>query len=65
MFDEIRFNTIERLPNYVFAEINEIKLKARRAGEDIIDVSIISHDLSTPQHIIDKLIDSEKNAAKS
>ncbi|MDR0580363.1 MAG: hypothetical protein LBG21_07175, partial [Campylobacteraceae bacterium] len=39
MFDEIRFNTIERLPNYVFAVINELKLKARRAGDDIIDFS--------------------------
>lgn len=33
MFDEIRFNTIERLPNYVFAEVNAIKLAARRAGK--------------------------------
>ncbi|MCF6172652.1 MAG: aminotransferase class I/II-fold pyridoxal phosphate-dependent enzyme, partial [Campylobacteraceae bacterium] len=58
MFDEIRFNTIERLPNYVFAEINEIKLKARRAGEDIIDFSMGNPDGRTPQHIIDKLIES-------
>ena len=58
MFDEIRFNTIERLPNYVFAEINEIKLNARRAGEDIIDFSMGNPDSRTPQHIIDKLIES-------
>ncbi len=58
MFDEIRFNTIERLPNYVFAEINEIKLNARRAGEDIIDFSMGNPDGRTPQHIIDKLIES-------
>ncbi len=58
MFDEIRFNTIERLPNYVFAEINEIKLNARRAGEDIIDFSMGNPDGRTPQHVIDKLIES-------
>jgi alanine-synthesizing transaminase len=58
MFDEIRFNTIERLPNYVFAEVNELKLKARRAGEDIIDFSMGNPDGRTPQHIIDKLIES-------
>ncbi|MDR0761917.1 MAG: aminotransferase class I/II-fold pyridoxal phosphate-dependent enzyme, partial [Campylobacteraceae bacterium] len=58
MFDEIRFNTIERLPNYVFAVINELKLKARRAGDDIIDLSMGNPDGRTPQHIIDKLIES-------
>ena len=58
MFDEIRFNTIDRLPNYVFAQINAIKLEARRAGEDIIDFSMGNPDGRTPQHIIDKLCES-------
>ncbi|EAM0360920.1 LL-diaminopimelate aminotransferase [Campylobacter jejuni] len=58
MFDEIRFNTIERLPNYVFAEVNAIKMSARRAGEDIIDFSMGNPDGKTPQHIIDKLCES-------
>ncbi|EAI9218954.1 LL-diaminopimelate aminotransferase [Campylobacter jejuni] len=58
MFDEIRFNTIERLPNYVFAEVNAIKMAARRAGEDIIDFSMGNPDSKTPQHIIDKLCES-------
>jgi len=58
MFDEIRFNTIERLPNYLFAEVNEMKLRARRAGEDIIDFSMGNPDGRTPQHIIDKLVES-------
>ena len=55
MFDEIRFNTIERLPNYVFAEVNAIKMAARRAGEDIIDFSMGNPEGRTPQHIVDKL----------
>ncbi len=58
MFDEIRFNTIERLPNYVFAEVNAIKIAARRAGEDIIDFSMGNPNGKTPQHIIDKLCES-------
>ncbi|EAH6538260.1 LL-diaminopimelate aminotransferase [Campylobacter jejuni] len=58
MFDEIRFNTIERLPNYVFAEVNAIKMAARRTGEDIIDFSMGNPDGKTPQHIIDKLCES-------
>jgi aminotransferase, class I/II len=58
MFDEIRFNTIERLPNYVFAEVNAIKMAARRRGEDIIDFSMGNPDGRTPQHVIDKLCES-------
>lgn len=58
MFDAIRFNTIERLPDYVFAEVNAIKMAARHAGEDIIDFSMGNPDGKTPQHIIDKLCES-------
>lgn len=58
MFEEIHFNTIKRLPNYVFAEVNAIKMAARRAGEDIIDFSMGNPDGKTPQHIIDKLCES-------
>ncbi|MBZ7936125.1 LL-diaminopimelate aminotransferase [Campylobacter sp. B0100352/1] len=58
MFDEIRFNTIERLPNYVFAEVNAIKMNERRLGKDIIDFSMGNPDGKTPQHIIDKLCES-------
>ncbi|MDO4673605.1 LL-diaminopimelate aminotransferase [Campylobacter sp.] len=58
MFEEITFHTIERLPNYVFAEVNAIKMAARRAGADIIDFSMGNPDGKTPQHIIDKLCES-------
>ncbi|ANE31995.1 aspartate aminotransferase [Campylobacter hyointestinalis] len=60
MFDEIRFNTIERLPNYAFAEVNAIKMAARRDGADIIDFSMGNPDGRTPEHIIDKLCESAK-----
>ncbi|MDA3043109.1 MULTISPECIES: LL-diaminopimelate aminotransferase [unclassified Campylobacter] len=58
MFDEIRFGKIERLPNYVFAEVNAIKMAARHKGDDIIDFSMGNPDGRTPQHIIDKLCES-------
>ena len=60
MFDEIQFNTIDRLPNYVFAQINEIKLEARRAGEDIIDFSMGNPDGAAPAHVIEKLIEAAR-----
>ncbi len=58
MFDEIQFEKINRLPKYIFAEINEIKMAARRAGEDIIDFSMGNPDARTPQPIIDKLCET-------
>ncbi|MDO7252942.1 LL-diaminopimelate aminotransferase [Helicobacter cappadocius] len=55
MFDEIEFEKIKRLPKYVFAAINEIKLDMRQHNEDVIDFSMGNPDGPTPQHIIDKL----------
>ena len=55
MFPEIEFERMKRLPNYVFAEVNAIKMEARRAGEDIIDFSMGNPDGPAPQHITDKL----------
>ena len=55
MFDEIEFEKIKRLPKYVFAAINEIKLKMRQEGEDVIDFSMGNPDGATPDHIVDKL----------
>lgn len=62
MFDEIEFDKIKRLPKYVFASINEIKLKMRQGGEDIIDFSMGNPSGATPQHIIDKLCESVKKS---
>lgn len=58
MFDEIRFNTIERLPEYSFAVINSIKNKARQDGMDIIDFSMGNPDGKTPEHIVEKLCEA-------
>ncbi len=58
MFDEIQFEKINRLPKYIFAEINDIKMQMRREGADIIDFSMGNPDAATPQPIIDKLCET-------
>jgi alanine-synthesizing transaminase len=52
-----RFARIDRLPPYVFNVTAELKLAARRRGEDIIDLSMGNPDGATPPHIVAKLID--------
>ncbi|MCX7107750.1 MAG: alanine transaminase [Methylococcales bacterium] len=52
------FHRISRLPPYVFNIVNELKAKARAAGEDIIDFGMGNPDQPTPQHIVDKLIEA-------
>ena len=51
------FSRIERLPPYVFNITGELKMAARRRGEDIIDMSMGNPDGPTPQHIVDKLVE--------
>jgi alanine-synthesizing transaminase len=52
------FHRIKRLPPYVFAEVNRIKAAARAAGADIIDLGMGNPDMPTPQHIVDKLVET-------
>jgi alanine-synthesizing transaminase len=52
------FSRIKRLPPYVFNITNELKMKARRAGEDVIDLSMGNPDGPTPKHIVDKLVEA-------
>ena len=55
------FHRIKRLPPYVFAEVNAMKAAARARGEDVIDFGMGNPDLPTPQHIVDKLVETVKN----
>ncbi len=50
-----RFSRIDRLPPYVFNITAELKMAARRRGEDIIDFSMGNPDGPTPPHIVEKL----------
>ena len=52
------FYRIQRLPPYVFAEVNKLKAKLRKEGQDIIDFGFGNPDLPTPKHVIDKLIET-------
>ena len=50
------FNRIQRLPPYVFSVTGELKMQARRRGDDIVDMSMGNPDRPTPSHIVKKLI---------
>jgi alanine-synthesizing transaminase len=52
------FSRIARLPPYVFNITAELKMAARRRGEDIIDMSMGNPDGPTPRHIVDKLVEA-------
>jgi alanine-synthesizing transaminase len=52
------FARLDRLPPYVFATVNEIKMAARHAGKDIIDLGMGNPDLGTPDHIVDKMVEA-------
>jgi alanine-synthesizing transaminase len=53
-----KFQRIDRLPPYVFATVDELKMEARRMGEDIIDLGMGNPDLPTPKHIVEKMIEA-------
>jgi len=52
------FERIKRLPPYVFNITGELKMAARRRGDDIIDLSMGNPDGPTPKHIVDKLVET-------
>ena len=55
------FHRIKRLPPYIFNITTELKMEARRRGEDIIDFGMGNPDQPTPKHIVDKLIEAVQN----
>ena len=52
------FPRIKRLPPYIFNITDSLKREARTRGEDIIDFGMGNPDQATPQHIVDKLIET-------
>ena len=54
----MEFHRTRRLPPYVFAEVNQMKAKARAAGADIIDFGMGNPDMPTPAHIVEKLVET-------
>src|SRR4030042_1927652 len=55
------FHRMMRLPPYIFGIVNQLKMEARRRGEDIIDLGMGNPDLATPKHIVSKLVEAVKN----
>ena len=52
------FHKIKRLPPYVFEQVNRLKAAARENGADVVDFGMGNPDMPTPQHIVDKLIET-------
>src|SRR3978361_1842922 len=52
------FSRVTRLPPYVFNITSELKMAARRRGEDIIDFGMGNPDGPTPDHIVAKLVET-------
>ena len=57
-----QFARVHRLPPYVFAQVNELKMKMRRQGADIIDLGMGNPDLPTPQHVVEKLLEAAQKS---
>ena len=59
--NDSEFHRMTRLPPYIFGIVDQLKMEARRRGEDIIDLGMGNPDLPTPKHIVNKLIEAVKN----
>ena len=57
----MEFRRIHALPPYAFAEIDALKMAARRAGEDVIDLGFGNPDVPSPQIAVDKLAEAARN----
>jgi len=55
-----RFARLDRLPPYVFASVNQIKMEERQAGVDVIDLGMGNPDIGTPPHIVSKLVEAAR-----
>ena len=58
---DYKFDNADKLPPYIFSQINELKSKARSNGEDIIDLGMGNPDQPSPHAVVDKLIETVKN----
>ena len=54
----MEFRRINGLPPYVFAQIDALKLGARRAGRDVIDLGFGNPDIASPDVAVEKLAEA-------
>ncbi|HEV3471700.1 MAG TPA: aminotransferase class I/II-fold pyridoxal phosphate-dependent enzyme [Actinomycetota bacterium] len=57
----MEFRRIDRFPPYVFSIVNDLKMAARRAGEDIIDLGMGNPDIPAPEAVVAKLKEAVDN----
>ncbi|QTE28923.1 aminotransferase class I/II-fold pyridoxal phosphate-dependent enzyme [Pengzhenrongella sicca] len=57
----MEFRRIPGLPPYVFTIIDGLKLEARRAGHDVVDLGFGNPDLPSPAIAVEKLAESARN----
>jgi alanine-synthesizing transaminase len=57
----MEFRRITALPPYVFTIIDNLKLEARRAGDDVIDLGFGNPDIPSPDVAVDKLAEAVRN----
>ena len=57
----MEFRRINALPPYVFGAIEALKMEARRAGEDVVDLGFGNPDIPSPPVAVDKLCDAVRN----
>lgn len=57
----MEFRRIDHLPPYVFAEVNQLKLEARRSGKDIIDLGFGNPDIPSSPQVVEKLVEAVRN----
>ena len=58
---EHTFRRIDRFPPYVFSIVNDLKMQARRAGDDVIDLGMGNPDIPTPEPVVEKLREAALN----
>ena len=57
----MEFRRISNLPPYVFTIINNLKITARRDGDDVIDLGFGNPDIPSPQIAVEKLAEAAHN----
>lgn len=57
----MEFRRIEHLPPYVFAQVDDRKIEARRRGEDIVDLGFGNPDIPSPPSVVEKLVEAARN----
>ena len=56
-----KFDKLDRLPPYVLAIVNDLKARARRAGEDVVDLGFGNPNHATPPHVVEKLVEAARD----